>query len=132
MSKIHPCQSCGACCAFFRVLFYWREAERGDSDRPVPAAYWGEAGDRTRVLKGTEDKHSPKCIALRGRIGDFVTCEIYDSRPSPCRNFQASYEAGEHNQRCDDARAGHGLKPLTKQDFQSFQKSQSPVLPVKA
>lgn len=123
----HPCQSCGACCASYRVLFYWREAEKRDSDHPVPPNYWLESSDRARILKGTENKHHPKCIALKGRIGEFVTCEIYSHRPSTCRNFQASYESGLHVPRCDEARAKHGLRPLTKQDFLAFFESQRPV-----
>ena len=123
----HPCQTCGACCASFRVSFYWREAEQGDSDHPVPPNYWLDASERARILKGTDNKHHPKCIALKGRIGEFVSCEIYTNRPSPCRNFQASYEAGVHVPRCDEARAKHGLKPLTKQDFIAFFQSQRPL-----
>ncbi|HGV2870196.1 TPA: YkgJ family cysteine cluster protein, partial [Escherichia coli] len=23
MSNLNPCMTCGACCAFFRVSFYW-------------------------------------------------------------------------------------------------------------
>ncbi|MBR7358785.1 YkgJ family cysteine cluster protein, partial [Klebsiella pneumoniae] len=26
MSDINPCMTCGACCAYFRVSFYWAEA----------------------------------------------------------------------------------------------------------
>ena len=26
MSNLNPCMTCGACCAFFRVSFYWAEA----------------------------------------------------------------------------------------------------------
>ncbi|OZZ73507.1 zinc/iron-chelating domain-containing protein, partial [Klebsiella pneumoniae] len=26
MSEINPCMTCGACCAYFRVSFYWAEA----------------------------------------------------------------------------------------------------------
>ncbi|HDN1328034.1 YkgJ family cysteine cluster protein, partial [Escherichia coli] len=25
MSNLNPCMTCGACCAFFRVSFYWAE-----------------------------------------------------------------------------------------------------------
>lgn len=120
----HPCQNCGACCAFFRVSFYWREAEKQDSDHPVPPDYWLDANPQARVLKGTEQKHNPKCIALNGRIGEFVSCEIYSHRPTPCRNFEASYETGLHNSRCDQARAKHGLKPLTRQDWVIYQQDQ--------
>lgn len=129
---LHPCQTCGACCASYRVSFYWREAEKADSDHPVPPKYWLEADPRVRILKGTEDKHHPKCVALKGRIGEFVTCEIYSNRPSPCRNFQASYETGVYNSRCDEARAKHGLKPITKQDFITYHESQRPLPPLEA
>ncbi|MOA32367.1 hypothetical protein D3C78_1535800 [compost metagenome] len=38
---------------------------------------------------------------------------MYEQRSSPCREFEASWEHGEHNPRCDAARAAHGLPPLT-------------------
>ncbi len=114
---IHPCQTCGACCAAYRVSFYWREAEKNDTTHPVPAAYWEDANSQYRIMKGTTHKHLPKCIALKGRIGDFVSCEIYESRPSPCKHFSASYEYGIHQIRCDEARAKHGLQPLHKRDW---------------
>ncbi|EAX0008081.1 YkgJ family cysteine cluster protein, partial [Salmonella enterica] len=25
MSVLNPCMTCGACCAYFRVSFYWAE-----------------------------------------------------------------------------------------------------------
>ena len=31
----HPCIRCGACCSYFRVQFYWRDAEP-DSEYRVP------------------------------------------------------------------------------------------------
>jgi hypothetical protein len=37
--KLDPCFSCGECCAFFRVQFYWREANREDVNPCVPLAY---------------------------------------------------------------------------------------------
>ncbi|HBP8873638.1 TPA: YkgJ family cysteine cluster protein, partial [Escherichia coli] len=27
MNNPNPCMRCGACCAFFRVSFYWAEAD---------------------------------------------------------------------------------------------------------
>jgi uncharacterized protein len=114
---VHPCISCGACCASFRVAFYWREAEPDEHDAAVPAHLWEDLTDRHRCMKGTNNKHSPKCEALEGRIGHHVKCLIYKNRPTPCREFEASYESGEHNERCDKARAKHGMSPLTRQDF---------------
>ncbi len=117
MNDVHPCQKCGACCAFFRVAFYWREAEAGEHDKFVPAGTWQESNDQQRCMKGTELKHQPKCVALAGKIGHQVACSIYKNRSSTCRNFQASFENGERNKRCDEARAQHGLVPLTKQNW---------------
>lgn len=114
---VHPCLSCGACCAFFRVAFYWREAEVEEHEAAVPQDFWEDLTERHRCMKGTSSKHSPKCIALEGRIGEHVKCTIYSHRPSPCRDFEASYESGEKNERCDRARAKHGMRPLTRSDW---------------
>ncbi|MCM0606455.1 MAG: YkgJ family cysteine cluster protein [Xanthomonadaceae bacterium] len=110
--SVHPCQICGACCAHFRVAFYWREAEIRERPNPVPIEMTEEQDEFHRNMKGTNEKHSRKCVALEGRIGKFVACTIYDSRPTPCRAFTASYEDGNHYPRCDEARAAHGLPPL--------------------
>ncbi len=70
-----------------------------------------------RCMKGTEVKHQNKCAALGGRIGKNAHCTIYENRPTPCRNFRASYEDGSHNPRCDEARKAHGLAPLRRDDY---------------
>lgn len=111
---IHPCLTCGACCASFRVAFYWREAEPREHASAVPGQFWEELTDQLRCMKGTSVKHNPKCVALQGQIGQRVGCSIYNNRPSPCRQFTASYENGEPNKRCDEARAKHGLRPLLR------------------
>lgn len=65
---------------------------------------------------GTDAKPS-RCISLSGEVGRAVSCNMYEQRSTPCREFEASWEYGEHNQRCDDARAAHGLLPLQPFDF---------------
>jgi Fe-S-cluster containining protein len=122
-SALHPCQRCGACCAKWRVQFYWREAERGDSVHPVPPGLFEELDDTHRTMRGTTAKHRPRCVALAGRIGEDVGCKVYENRPSPCRAFQASFENGVKNPRCDEARAAHGLRPLTSGDWPVAAKS---------
>jgi Fe-S-cluster containining protein len=117
----HPCLSCGACCASFRVAFHWREAEKG-SRYEVPVHFTVDLDSHSRCMKGTESKHNPRCTSLRGKIGQKAWCFIYSSRPSPCRAFRASYENGYENPRCDEARRKHGLLPLTKQDWKAFLK----------
>lgn len=113
----NPCLNCGACCAHFRVQFYWREANPSDSSEAVPAGYWEDLTPDRRCMRGTGAKHHPCCLGLSGRIGVNAKCSIYANRPSPCRAFSASYVNGERNPRCDDARRAHGLKPLRPEDW---------------
>lgn len=117
MAGKNPCVSCGACCAHFRVQFYWREANLGDSLHPVPGHLFEELTPQHRCMKGTADKHHPKCQGLQGRIGRDASCSIYPLRPSPCRDFKASYEDGQRHERCDQARERHGLRALTLLDW---------------
>lgn len=114
--NLHPCQKCGACCASFRVSFYWIEAEPY-IENSVPQTFIEDLDLSTRCMSGTNKKHQPKCSALHGRVGLLANCSIYQNRPSPCRNFKASYEDGFQQIRCDQARAKHGLKALTKTDW---------------
>ena len=116
-TKDHPCIHCGACCAAFRVAFYWREAELDESTLAVPQDLWIELTENYRAMKGTSQIKDPKCIALKGIIGTGATCSIYSNRPSPCRDFKASYEDGIKNERCDEARFKHKLSPLSQQDW---------------
>jgi Fe-S-cluster containining protein len=116
MAAENPCVSCGACCSYFRVLFWWREtSEKGGENVPDPLT---EEVDQIRqCMKGTNAKHAPRCVALKGKVGDRAVCSIYANRPSPCRDFKASFENGERYKRCDEARIAHGLKPLALSDW---------------
>lgn len=113
----HPCRSCGACCAFFRVEFYWREANSADISKAVPVELTEEAGPHKLRMKGTNQKKALRCIALEGQIGREVGCKIYSRRATPCHDFLASFEDGKRNLRCDQAREGHGLEPLRPEDW---------------
>lgn len=112
----NPCITCGACCAFFRCSFYWRETEEGGGT--VPDQLTEDLTEHRKVMRGT-DARNPRCIALMGDIGDRVYCAIYDRRSTTCRIFIPSWENGEHNPDCDRARAAHGLRPLTPSDWES-------------
>ncbi len=115
------CQSCGACCGYFRVSFYWREAEQEDRPFPVPKNLTEDVSSHLRCMKGTNQKHYNRCVALEGKIGESVGCSIYHHRPTPCREFRESYVDGTKNPKCDEARAAYGLPPLkntfTQKDF---------------
>lgn len=100
---IHPCLTCGACCASFRVDFAVEEMqERGGT---VPGGLAMEVTSSTCRMRGTD--HVPaRCAALTGKIGEKAACGIYEWRPSPCREFEAGDDA------CHRARLRHGLPPL--------------------
>lgn len=96
------CQQCGACCVTYRVSFYWSETE-----------VFGLAESLTEQISpfyscmtGT-NQPSPRCMALKGMVGETVSCGVYEQRPSPCRELQPGEE------KCNKARIRHGLPPLT-------------------
>lgn len=107
----HPCLSCGACCAHFRVAFHWSEADPATGGITPPALT--EAFDPHRVvMRGTQSR-TPRCVALHGEVGRQVACTIYAQRPSPCHALVAAWENGLPSPQCDRARLAHGLQPLT-------------------
>ena len=100
---LHPCLSCGACCASFRVDFSVHETE--DMGGSVPRRLAVEVTEHTARMRGT-DHARPRCAALMGQVGQRAACSIYEWRPSPCREFEAGSEA------CNRARRRHQLPPL--------------------
>ena len=98
------CQTCGACCASFRVDF--SSCELDDAGGQVPSGLAVQVNGNTWRMRGTD--HVPsRCAALTGRVGEQVACGIYEWRPSPCREFHEGSDA------CARARIRHGLPPLT-------------------
>jgi Fe-S-cluster containining protein len=106
----HLCQSCGACCAFFKVSFHWTETSR--QSHHVPERLTAQVTQYTNSMNGTE-KEVCRCTALVGVVGESASCSIYENRPSPCRNFKASFEDGTRSDGCDTARLAKGLSVLT-------------------
>ncbi|MET0311170.1 MAG: YkgJ family cysteine cluster protein [Burkholderiaceae bacterium] len=101
--SLHPCLTCGACCASFRVDFSIHESEAMGG--PVPEGLTVEVTAATRRMRGT-DHSPPRCAALSGKLGVRASCGIYEWRPSPCREFAAGSE------QCNHARMRHGLPAL--------------------
>ncbi|MDT3720507.1 YkgJ family cysteine cluster protein [Pseudomonas oryzihabitans] len=110
MSTENPCLSCGACCAHFRVSFYWGECQSAGG--LVPDNLTVAVTRHLAAMLGTEQKPT-RCTALLGEIGCGTRCTIYENRSSTCREFTAAWENGEPNPNCDAARAAYGLPPLT-------------------
>lgn len=111
----HPCLRCGACCAFFRVAFYWTEADPALGGH-VPAEATTQLDPHRVAMKGTEGGRV-RCTALRGEVGVATVCALYERRPSPCRDLKPAFEDGRPSPQCDRARVAHGLKPLSADDW---------------
>lgn len=97
------CLSCGACCAYFRVSFYWAEGLEMPDDHveaisPVYAC-----------MTGTNQKN-PRCIALGGTIGEQVSCTMYQARSSSCKEVQIA------DSQCNKARIAHQMIPFVQVD----------------
>ena len=95
------CRNCGACCAAFRVSFYWAEA----TVLALPDELVEQLSPWHACLAGSNSA-APRCRALQGEIGSRVCCTVYTRRPSPCRELQPG------DDRCRRARQRHGL-PLS-------------------
>jgi Fe-S-cluster containining protein len=101
LTHVNTCQQCGACCASFRVSFYWAEAP----ERGLPDVLVEKLTTHLANMAGT-NQPLPRCRALQGDVGTSVTCVAYPQRPSPCREVQLG------DAKCTEARARHGLSPL--------------------
>lgn len=112
--KTHPCLSCGACCAYFRVSFHWSETSVESHGVPLELTNW--VAPHQNSMNGT-NQEKPKCVALLGIIGKATSCKIYENRPSACRSFQPSYENGLRNENCEKARISKGLTSLSLTDW---------------
>lgn len=102
------CLACGACCAAFRVSFYWAETD-AHPHGTVPQQLTTPVTPHFVAMRGTET-HPVRCIALAGEIGQTVSCSVYPLRATTCRDFSAGDE------RCAAAREMHGLPPIPPQD----------------
>lgn len=109
MEETSPCTHCGACCASFRVSFYWGEAD----DAPggwVPAEATERLNQHLRCMRGTNST-TPRCDQLQGDIPGAL-CSIYPLRPGTCHDMQPYMADGRVNEQCSRARAKYGLSPV--------------------
>jgi Fe-S-cluster containining protein len=97
------CQTCGACCAAYRVQFSVCEID--EAGGTVPAALTEPVNGSSWRMRGTGEVPI-RCIALTGALGVSVGCSIYALRPSPCHDLTEGRYA------CNKARVRHGLPAL--------------------
>lgn len=110
----HPCMTCGACCAHYRVSMHWMDTDAAGG--VVPHALTEAFGPHQVVMRGTWESQ-PRCIALDADVGTHSRCSIHAVRPQPCRDVMASWEHGVPSPQCDRARIAHGLPALTAGDW---------------
>jgi len=116
MWSVNPCLTCGACCAHFRVSFYWAEADPSQGGI-VPQELTEDLSPFRSCMRGTNLEH-PYCLALQGKIGYYARCKIYFQRPTPCKTFgirwihQQMIATPPELLRCNAARAAWKLPPL--------------------
>lgn len=91
--EVFDCQRCGACCRNplsnrREGVHVWVEVEPDEVllRRPRWAKWLRRDRDGVVHLRLVDDG---RCVALRGRIGESVRCEIYEVRPRPCRRVEA-------------------------------------------
>lgn len=119
MTLQNPCLTCGACCAHFRVSFYWGESDESETGT-VPADLTEDITPFYKCMQGT-NQHPARCVALEGQVGTQVTCSIYQQRSSTCREFgvhwhhSALHITPQELVRCNQARNAWGLPALESQ-----------------
>lgn len=115
MTPEQVCLNCGACCAYYRVSFYWAEADLDTSDR-VPIQLTEKLDPFRLVMQGTRSRPA-RCVALEGKVGRAVRCTIYENRPSPCHHLQPAWVNGVPSELCDRARLAWGLPTLKPEEM---------------
>lgn len=105
----YDCLSCGACCQNTpenRAEGFSQYIEV-DPDAPL----WRRPDLVRKLVVRDEDGGAHlrlhpdgRCVALRGRIGARVRCEIYRERPAPCRSVEAGGDL------CRSYRRSRGLR----------------------
>ena len=83
------------------MSFYWAESQ----SLALAPDLTEQLNPWLACMAGT-NQPVPRCRALSGMIGLEVSCTVYAQRPSPCHELQPGED------RCQRARARHGLAPL--------------------
>ncbi|RXQ99381.1 YkgJ family cysteine cluster protein [Pseudoxanthomonas composti] len=125
---MHPCLSCGACCAHYRVSFHWSEADPALGGA-VPVELTESLRTHERAMRGT-NQAQPRCVALDADIGRYSRCTIHQRRPTTCALVVASLEFGQRSVQCDKARTAHGLPVLLEQDWRDVGQAERNPPPV--
>ena len=85
------CITCGACCIYFAKSPDCFPIYPGDPNEEMLLenewAHKSFHGDTFMLRKDGE--RLSRCIALSGKRGEQLLCEVYENRPQTCRDFEA-------------------------------------------
>lgn len=96
------CRTCGACCAPQRNDAVYVGVTAADIARMTPKWRASHVA-RDALLTKLDPVGRCVCVALRGAVGQRVSCAIYARRPEECRSFTAG------SKECVAARRQAGL-----------------------
>lgn len=105
---------CGACCAYFRVSFYWAEAKKGGGT--VPDAMTEQVTPFISCMSGTNSK-SPRCSACRAKSVTLFPVQFIVTAHPPAMNLNGQEMPG-FIIRTVIAPARYGLPPLPIDNFE--------------
>jgi uncharacterized protein len=84
------CTTCGACCAIDSTIITWAHKPIENSDENLNFLKINNYIDSYihGYFQMKTSKNCDRCIALEGTLGEKVSCNVYENRPSVCKNFE--------------------------------------------
>jgi Fe-S-cluster containining protein len=114
MAEPVNCQSCGACCGAGSEMEGAASVDQADMDRMGPARVHLYVLGTTTTAEWRRQRGGPLagqealvCSALRGDVFERVSCAMYESRPTVCRQFEAGSTG------CHAARRAWGVEGVS-------------------
>jgi uncharacterized protein len=120
-APVPDCRTCGACCAALPCVGVRPDEEISAED------CWDVTAQSQNGAHVTVDRYMRRnaetfaCTALEGKLGEDVTCRIYERRPRMCHHFEAGSD------KCHALRRAYGLEPFLSllEMFEARQKLKS-------
>jgi uncharacterized protein len=105
-AAVPDCQTCGACCAALPCVGV-RPGEKIAAEDFWDITVESESGGEITVDRFMRrDAETFACVALEGRLGEQVSCRVYENRPRMCHHFEAGSD------KCHALRRAYGFEPF--------------------
>lgn len=91
---IFDCQSCGACCCNTDANRAEGYVDYVQVTARAPLSRHPQLLRKLTIVNQARERHmqlvggEQRCAALRGRVGERVSCTIYELRPAACRRVR--------------------------------------------